>query len=663
MQGGGSGQGARGESQQAVSRSDDPRPVASATFRIDEERRIRSWSEAAAHLTGYDAATVVGEPVAMLLAESNDQWETRALDWAEAHSQVDGGATIERADGSRLRVVASVTVELDADGETAGYLAAIRAGDDVRDVAGVGPGVLGQWELFERSPDTIVVHDVDGEILTVNDRAAEDLGYDRATLRSMNVADLDAERSRAELREVWEGLDVGDRIEAEGKYRRGDGSVVPMEIWASKLDTGRGARILAFGRDVTERDAVVGRLQDRTNSLERVHRLTESFRPLNRSLARSSTVEQIQSVVCEQLVDTGSYSLAWFGEYDPLARQVVPQTGAGEHADVLESIVLDLDGAAAGGPAARAVQSGTVEASRDVDPESAAEPWRVLVAERDVHAVAAIPITVEENVYGVVALYADRSDAFDEDERNPLADLADRVGQAIHAAEHRRLLHVDSVVELVFRTQDEDSPFVATATACDCRLDLVAMIPAADRSYVGYATVEGADPQTVVDTLAAQSGIVDPRVVHEDGRSGTVEFRVTESPVTKLLEHGSTVTEATIEPGRETVVGQVAPGTATNGIVAGMRSAYPDVELVAKRTVDRPVTQGIATDEAAMDALTDRQREALTLAYHAGFFESPRHSSGEELADALGIAPPTVYLHVRRATRNLLDRLVGDGGT
>lgn len=656
MFGGGPGSGSRRDGQRALHRRGDQRPLASAAFRIDEEGRVRSWSEAAAGLTGYGAEAVIGEPATMLLAETDDAWVAGSHDWTGG--RVDGETTLERADGTRVGVTVSVTAELDAHGETVGYLAAIGAGGDDGDG---GSRVVGQWELFERSPDAIVVHDADGEILAVNDRAVEDLRYDRSTLCSMNVADLDAERSLAELEAVWEDLDDGERIQAEGTYRRGDGSVVPMEVWGSKLDTGAGARILAFGRDVTAREAMVGRLQDRTTNLERVQRLTESIRPLNRSLARATTVEQIQSVVCEQLVDTGSYSLAWFGEYDPLAERIVPQTRAGEHADVVDAIVLDLEGEAAGGPASRAVESGAVEASRDVDPETLSEPWRMLAEDRDIHAVAALPITVEDNVYGVVALYAERPEAFDEYERNLLADLGDRVAQAIHAAEHRRLLHSDSVVELVFRTRDEDSPFVAAATACDCRLELAAMIPAADRSYVCYASVEGAAPRVVADTLGERTEIRDARVVHEDGRSGTVEYRVTESPVTKLLEHGGTVTETTIEPGRETIVGQVAPGAATNAIVAGMREAYPDVELVAKRTVDEPVTQGIATGDAAMDALTDRQREALTLAYHAGFFESPRKSSGEELANALGIAPPTFYLHVRRATRNLLDRLVGDG--
>jgi len=67
---------------------------------------------------------------------------------------------------------------------------------------------------------------------------------------------------------------------------------------------------------------------------------------------------------------------------------------------------------------------------------------------------------------------------------------------------------------------------------------------------------------------------------------------------------------------------------------------------------------GYSASEAIEESLTDRQREVLTLAYHAGFFESPRDSTGEELAEALGVAAPTFYQHVRTAVRKVLSLLV-----
>ena len=54
--------------------------------------------------------------------------------------------------------------------------------------------------------------------------------------------------------------------------------------------------------------------------------------------------------------------------------------------------------------------------------------------------------------------------------------------------------------------------------------------------------------------------------------------------------------------------------------------------------------------------LTDRQRTVLEAAYRSGYFEWPRrHTSGEELADALGVASSTLHQHLRVATAKVLD--------
>jgi PAS domain S-box-containing protein len=62
----------------------------------------------------------------------------------------------------------------------------------------------------------------------------------------------------------------------------------------------------------------------------------------------------------------------------------------------------------------------------------------------------------------------------------------------------------------------------------------------------------------------------------------------------------------------------------------------------------------VSTAESTVRAMLENDLET---AYHAGFFEWPRDSSGEELADALGIAPATFTQHLRTAERKLLDAL------
>jgi PAS domain S-box-containing protein len=61
--------------------------------------------------------------------------------------------------------------------------------------------------------------------------------------------------------------------------------------------------------------------------------------------------------------------------------------------------------------------------------------------------------------------------------------------------------------------------------------------------------------------------------------------------------------------------------------------------------------------------LTERQRTAVETTYYAGFFEWPRESTGEEVAESLGISAPTFHKHLRVAERKLLAARFGDGLT
>ena len=57
--------------------------------------------------------------------------------------------------------------------------------------------------------------------------------------------------------------------------------------------------------------------------------------------------------------------------------------------------------------------------------------------------------------------------------------------------------------------------------------------------------------------------------------------------------------------------------------------------------------------------LTDRQHDALTLAISRGYFESPRQSSTEELAEEMGISQPSMSSLLRRGERQLLNSTLG----
>lgn len=58
------------------------------------------------------------------------------------------------------------------------------------------------------------------------------------------------------------------------------------------------------------------------------------------------------------------------------------------------------------------------------------------------------------------------------------------------------------------------------------------------------------------------------------------------------------------------------------------------------------------------DGLTDRQHEALRIAYERGYFDIPRQTSLEEVATELDISPSSVTERLRRAQTQIIEETV-----
>jgi predicted DNA binding protein len=67
-------------------------------------------------------------------------------------------------------------------------------------------------------------------------------------------------------------------------------------------------------------------------------------------------------------------------------------------------------------------------------------------------------------------------------------------------------------------------------------------------------------------------------------------------------------------------------------------------------------------DDSRAYGLTDRQQEALTLALSRGYYESPRQTTTEELAEKLGISQASMSNLLRRGERQLLSSTLQSQG-
>ena len=68
-----------------------------------------------------------------------------------------------------------------------------------------------------------------------------------------------------------------------------------------------------------------------------------------------------------------------------------------------------------------------------------------------------------------------------------------------------------------------------------------------------------------------------------------------------------------------------------------------------------------ATETDAEDGLTDEQFEALITAYEMGYFDVPKGATQADVADALGISPPSLSERLKRAQQQLIEQHLVEG--
>jgi DNA-binding transcriptional LysR family regulator len=126
---------------------------------------------------------------------------------------------------------------------------------------------------------------------------------------------------------------------------------------------------------------------------------------------------------------------------------------------------------------------------------------------------------------------------------------------------------------------------------------------------------------------------------------------------TRLVRHGGHPRSIRVSGSETTVVVDVPTTTDVREFVEMLQESAPSLELEARRSVERATRTRQELVSSLFERLTDRQVEVLRTAYHAGFFEWPRESTGQDVAEMLDVSQPTVNRHLRIGQDRLLDQL------
>lgn len=361
-----------------------------------------------------------------------------------------------------------------------------------------------------------------------------------------------------------------------------------------------------------------------------LHRTLSVAADVGNALAAATAPSEIHDAVCARLSETEGYRFAWAAE--TTGDGLVTQAHAGVERETINRLVSDHTGLLESAIESQAVKSGDM-------------PTDTLIA---------VPLIGGETTRGLLGI-GTAPDGIGAGERDLLTVLGAQVGHALVAIERKRRLLADTVTELTFRIDSTETPLLAIAAALSCTFELNGIVPV-EEGVLCYVVARDTTPDAVFDRTDATDAVVNGRFIGENNTECLLELTLRRSPIRTLTETGCRIRSYTVDSQHGQLVGEVSTDTDVRSVVETLTDAFPGVHMKAKQQGERAVT----TNTGLSDTLTDRQAAVLRSAYFGGYFEWPRDSTAEELADSLGVSSPTLHHHLRIAQQKLLRAIIED---
>ena len=528
---------------------------------------------------------------------------------------------------------------------------------------------------MDEAPIGITVADAtepDMPLVYVNAAFERITGYPPEYAVGRNCRFLQGEATREEpVAEMRAAIEAGEATSVELRNYRRDGEVFWNEVTIAPLRDGRGTitHYVGFQRDVTRRKRAERAATERAARIERerstqerlLERLDGVVADVTEAVTRAESRSGLERAVVESI--EGTYAGAWVGTYDPAEEAIVPQEA---------EVAPDRDVGAQEFRVARPDGDGVAGSGDVLGPEGATETAVAgAVTDRyvriesigdaagvDVTAVAAVPLHYGDATYGAIGVYTHDDDGFDSHERAILTALGRTVATGINAIESQRTLQGEGVVELRFGIGDH--PLVGFAAAAGCRLEYAGNV--GDRrqpSMLFEVTAPSGSPDPQAVRTAGGDAVNVHSVLDADTEGSVVELSVINPAFRSILtDHGGELLSLSVDENRATVTAEVGQEALAQSFVDAIEATFERVELSSyRRREHRAETQrGFVAD--LRTELTDRQYAALARAYTAGYFEWPHDTTGEEIADAMGIGRSTFHQHLRAAQRKLAGAIV-----
>jgi len=675
-----------------------PAPI----FVTDEEGTIDELNEKAEALTGRDRGELVGESILALVPNGQEDRYTQSL-----QSHVSAGGTrrylpdgeqmyLVDAEGTQIPVEVSLSV-IDEDGEKrvhacfkdiSNYVWYETALEELHEGVGELVHSESQAEVAQAIVDT-AIDSLELELVSVN-LVDTDAGVLSPIAYSDDVPDVVGDPPSFPLTESVAGeAFLGDETICISDVRSHEAVYNPDTPIRSQLvvSVGEFGVIICGATTVDTFDQEDRRLLEllsrnaesvftrvnreqqlrrreteleaQTETLQRVEDLNTRIRKLTQSATESETRAELEQKVCDELCSQGPFAFGWVGELSPERDELRPRTWSGRNEGYLDACSLSLDGGSSE-PAVRAAETNESVVVDNTAIDIQQEPWRREATSRNFSSVISVPIVFQGVLYGVLTLYAEQRDGFSHRLQEVLEDWGGFMGYTIKESERTNAILAQQGTALRFSIESEACPLLRIARDSGCTLIFEGLRGKDGDEATVFVRVLGCSTKTFLEKTQQASVISSVTEIRESEDDALFQITISDTFIASTLARYGIRLENIIGDDQSSVRVRVEtpPTIPVHRAVEIVSTEYPNATLLGSEELTSDLWSGDQSPERALPRLTDRQREAVELAYHGGYFESPKELSGQELAEQMGISSSSFNTHLRTAERKLIGALI-----
>ncbi|MFB6188710.1 MAG: PAS domain S-box protein [Halapricum sp.] len=407
-------------------------------------------------------------------------------------------------------------------------------------------------------------------------------------------------------------------------------------------------------RDTTllERDR---QLQQQNETLEQLNRLNEIIREINQTLVRSTSRAEIEANVCEQFATTERYAFAWLDDRDAPEEATSSRRSSGVSSEFLDHLAVAESASPLRALVETAARTRSVEVVRDLLNAPDWQPHRSDALRYGYRAVAAIPVVRGGTIDSVLVVHAEDGDIFDERERAVLAELGETIGYALRNVERVDAILTDDRTEIDLTIADDSLFTNRLANDLGARVEFEGAVPDENGELRVFFRFSNLPSQSIESDLASLETVRSVQTLAVGDDTALCQVRLDVPPLVEILRgFDARIRSLSAEDGTTNLTVVVTGDGTVRSLVEQLRRTYPETELRARREHADPIDTEETFRDRLLETLTEKQLDALRTAHYGGFYEWPRESTSEALAETRGIASSTFQYHLRAAERKLV---------